>query len=395
MLENIYTTKMSSNKKTLQNRFTKIRSKSGRLSKMMALVMSAAIAAAMLCATVVMAAVGPDGLEHFYRNEIYFRDGVQFSVNVAGKNVPDWVSEDIAGADGNINITVTRYQTRDLYGQVNNDHLISLTGTNGTVKLAASAWSMLAETANNDLYHDEINPEIRKYKYDSYMNFIEFNNIGYTGHENSPIASLADKKESKFRFIEVYFAFDENKKLQKAYVSLLNADKNDNATDERFDIVQANGSLSYIGSFETDYVIDVTDENRYHNYYFTMYEDNYQNKTADGVDIGVLSSGVDEIIVKTDVNLPDADKIVIEVYNEEGKGVAGNSRPYTFEKQYTLTPEKEYRVFVVSETGESQETEFDVPENHFAAGEKYRVCVVVMDKDYAVLYRWQEYVTIK
>ena len=36
MLENLYTTKMSANKKTLQNRFTKIRRKSGRISKIMA-----------------------------------------------------------------------------------------------------------------------------------------------------------------------------------------------------------------------------------------------------------------------------------------------------------------------------------------------------------------------
>lgn len=61
MLENLYTTKMSANKKLLQNRFTKIRSKSGRISKLMALVMAVAIAVTMLCATVVMAAV--DGLE--------------------------------------------------------------------------------------------------------------------------------------------------------------------------------------------------------------------------------------------------------------------------------------------------------------------------------------------
>ena len=61
MFENLYTTKMSANKKALQSRFSKIRSKSGRFSKMMALVMSIAIAVTMLCATVVMAAVGSDG----------------------------------------------------------------------------------------------------------------------------------------------------------------------------------------------------------------------------------------------------------------------------------------------------------------------------------------------
>ena len=57
MLENLYTTKMSANKKILQNRFTKIRRKSGRISKIMAAVMSCAVAVAMLGATIVMAAV--------------------------------------------------------------------------------------------------------------------------------------------------------------------------------------------------------------------------------------------------------------------------------------------------------------------------------------------------
>ena len=57
MLENIYTTKMSANKKQLQNRFTKIRSSSGRISKMMSFIMAIFVAVTMLCATVVMAAV--------------------------------------------------------------------------------------------------------------------------------------------------------------------------------------------------------------------------------------------------------------------------------------------------------------------------------------------------
>ena len=44
MLENIYTTKMSANKKQLQNRFTKIRSSSGRISKMMSFIMAIFVA---------------------------------------------------------------------------------------------------------------------------------------------------------------------------------------------------------------------------------------------------------------------------------------------------------------------------------------------------------------
>ena len=61
-------------------------------------------------------------------------DGVKFSVNVSGKNVPTWVYEDVAGEDGKINVTVNRYQTRDLKGNVNNDHLVELLGEKGRIR---------------------------------------------------------------------------------------------------------------------------------------------------------------------------------------------------------------------------------------------------------------------
>ena len=60
MFENIYTTKMSANKKQLQNRFTKIRSSSGRISKMMSFVMAIFVAVTFVCATVVMAALNSE-----------------------------------------------------------------------------------------------------------------------------------------------------------------------------------------------------------------------------------------------------------------------------------------------------------------------------------------------
>lgn len=58
MLENLYTTKMSSSKKALQRRFTKIRSASGRLAKMMSFFMAFVLLAALGTATIVMAATG-------------------------------------------------------------------------------------------------------------------------------------------------------------------------------------------------------------------------------------------------------------------------------------------------------------------------------------------------
>ena len=56
MLENLYTTKMSADKKQLQNRFTKIRSKSGKISKLMALIIFAVILLVMACVSIFIGA---------------------------------------------------------------------------------------------------------------------------------------------------------------------------------------------------------------------------------------------------------------------------------------------------------------------------------------------------
>ena len=71
MLENLYTTKMSMDKKKLQNRFTKIRSKSGRISKVMALIMTVVIALTMLGASVVVADVFNEEKKFFINGEGY------------------------------------------------------------------------------------------------------------------------------------------------------------------------------------------------------------------------------------------------------------------------------------------------------------------------------------
>lgn len=70
MLENLYTTKISSSKKALQKRFTKIRSKSGRLAKYMSCVCALALLAALTTATVIMAALDNGDTETNYFIEL-------------------------------------------------------------------------------------------------------------------------------------------------------------------------------------------------------------------------------------------------------------------------------------------------------------------------------------
>ena len=389
MLENLYTTKMSANKKTLQNRFTKIRSKSGRISKIMAAVMSCAIAVTMLGATIVMAAVGSDGLEHWNKNEIYYKDGVKFSVNVSGKNVPAWVYEDVAGEDGKINVTVNRYQTRDLKGNVNNDHLVELLGEKGKIKLASQSSSMAYKHYDGAVIPDYL----RQYPCYSEINFIEFNNVGYAP-ESKVITALTDKKESKYRRIEVYFAFNDKKEMQTVFLNLGIADKNDNPENMSFDGLQPVDGLTYIGNFLEDYTNDVWNDDTA-NYYFTMYEDNYQNKKADGIDFNIGKAAAEGIILNSSVTLPQAEHIVIYVYDKNNRNVSIviEKDKNTQTEQFVLTPKK----MLIYDPSFEQELKYeeDIPENQFVSGEKYRVCCVVLDKDRNVIYRWQEYITIK
>lgn len=389
MLENLYTTKMSANKKTLQNRFTKIRSKSGRISKIMAAVMSCAVAVAMLGGAVVMAAVGSDGLEHWNKNEIYYKDGVKFSVNVSGKNVPAWVYEDVAGEDGKINVTVNRYQTRDLKGNVNNDHLVELSGEKGQIKLSAQGWSMAYKHDDGVLIPDYL----RQYPCYSEINFIEFNNVGYVP-ESKVITALTDKKESKYRRIEVYFAFNDKKEMQTVFLNLGIADKNDNPENMSFDGLQPVDGLTYIGNFLEDYTNDVWNDDTA-NYYFTMYEDNYQNKKADGIDFNIGKAAAEGIVLNSSVTLPQAEHIVIYVYDKNNRNVSIviEKDKNTQTEQFVLTPKK----MLIYDLSFEQELKYeeDIPENQFVSGEKYRVCCVVLDKDRNVIYRWHEYVTIQ
>ena len=389
MLENLYTTKMSANKKTLQNRFTKIRSKSGRISKIMAAVMSCAVAVTMLGATIVMAAVGSDGLEHWNKNEIYYKDGVKFSVNVSGKNVPAWVYEDVAGEDGKINVTVNRYQTRDLKGNVNNDHLVELLGEKGKIKLASQSSSMAYKHYDGAVIPDYL----RQYPCYSEINFIEFNNVGYAP-ESKVITALTDKKESKYRRIEVYFAFNDKKEMQTVFLNLGIADKNDNPENMSFDGLQPVDGLTYIGNFLEDYTNDVWNDDTA-NYYFTMYEDNYQNKKADGIDFNIGKAAAEGIVLNSSVTLPQAEHIVIYVYDKNNRNVSIviEKDKNTQTEQFVLTPKK----MLIYDLSFEQELKYeeDIPENQFVSGEKYRVCCVVLDKDRNVIYRWHEYVTVQ
>lgn len=219
MLENLYTTKMSANKKTLQNRFTKIRSKSGRISKIMAAVMSIAIAVTMLGATIVMAAVGSDGLEHWDKNEIYFLGSMNFTANTSGKNVPYWVNEDVTGKDGNISVTIRNYQMRrKTRGYVSVYTIAELSGGNGTTKLfsinGAGINRAAAYDGNGTLISGGATSSF-SYPYVSSYRFIEAAESGGLLEYAKPFVEngMLDRESGKRKCFRVEFGIDDKKNI--------------------------------------------------------------------------------------------------------------------------------------------------------------------------------------
>ena len=385
MFENLYTTKMSANKKTLQNRFTKIRRGSGRISKIMAAVMSIAIAVTMLGATIVMAAVGSDGLEHWDKNEIYFLGSMNFTANTSGKNVPYWVNEDVTGKDGNISVTITNYQMRrKVSGYVSLYTIAELSGAKGKTKLISINGHNINRAAAYDSSGNLINGGVTSslnYPYASSYRLIEAAETGGLLEYAKPFVEngMLDRESGKRKCVGVEFGIDEQKNIRAVRLNLCLTDETnpyDIQRNDNFDAIDAAvDSLDMIG---------VTGEkaedffNCGYSVYFTDFERDYKNIENSAVKISVEKAVPEEIIIDTDINLENVGSVEIRVLNKENNSVAAQggtmtTSRHTITKKYTPDDEKPT----------------------FNPGEKYRVCVGVIDKNNNLIYRWQEYVTIK
>ena len=385
MLENLYTTKMSANKKTLQNRFTKIRRKSGRISKIMAAVMSVAIAVAMLGGAVVMAAVGSDGLEHWDKNEIYFLGSMSFTANTSGKNVPEWVNEDVTGKDGNISVTIMNYQMRrKVSGYVSLYTIAELSGNKGKTKLISINGHNINRAAAYDDSGNLISGGVTSsfnYPYASSYRLIEAVETGGLLEYAKPFVEngMLDSESGKGKCVFVEFGIDEQKNIRAVRLKLCLNDEDNPYDIQRNDdfgcIDAAADSLNIIGA-----IGDKAEDffNCGDSMYFTDFERDYKNIENSAVKISVEKAAPEEIIIDTDINLENFGSVEIRVLNKENNSVAAQGSPmptgrYTITKKYTPDDEK----------------------LTFNPGEKYRVCVGVIDKNNNLIYRRQEYVTIK
>ena len=385
MFENLYTTKMSANKKTLQNRFTKIRRESGRISKIMAAVMSIAIAVTMLGATIVMAAVGSDGLEHWDKNEIYFLGSMSFTANTSGKNVPYWVNEDVTGKDGNISVTIMNYQMRrKVSGYVSLYTIAELSGANGKTKLISINGRSINRAASFDSNGNLISGGATSsfnYPYVSSYRFIEAAESGGLLEYAKPFVEngMLDSESGKRKCVRVEFGIDDKKNICGIRLAPCLTDETnpyDLQKNDDFDTIDASeDSLNIVGT-----IGDKAEDffNCGWCMYFTDFERDYKNIENRAVNISVEKAAPEEIIIDTDINLENAGSVEIRVLNKENNSVAAQGSTtttsrHTIIKKYTPADEKPT----------------------FNPGEKYRVCVGVIDKNSHLIYRWQEYVTVQ
>lgn len=378
MFKNYYTTGMSADAKKLQMRFLKMRSTVGKRAKIMSVIMTAAILITTLFATVVMAAVGSDGLEHWDKNELYFLRSISFNANISGKNVPDWVNEDVAGTDGNINVTIRHYQMREaVRGVIELHTILELAGTNGTTRLYSVTGGRIniaaLKTDDGELIRGGMVSSLKNPYVSSYR-FEEATEPGGLAEHVKPFIdnNILDADTYKEKCVKIDFGIDDKMTVQGIRLNFC-FEEHSSRSKEAFDLIDAKlDSLSTIGGdaetfFNTGWLS-----------YFTEFEGNYKNTENDDVNISVEKAAQKEIVVNTNVALENAKYIKISVLDKNGDVVSVSRED--FSDKYTLVRDMNFN--------ENYSSTFNV-------GEKYRICIGVLDDNRNLIYRWQDYVTIK
>lgn len=381
---------MANSKKQIRRRFNMI-SREKPISKIMsaaAYIIAAAIVSTTLFTCNALAENTKNGLETWTKNEFYLQDGIQFSVNVSGKNVPAWVFEDIAGQDGNINVTVKRWQIRDLKGEVEDYAIVELQGAKGITRLSNISATSFRAIDKNSGSMQRI-PELLNDVYTSNYSFCEFNNIGYEGYRNSAVADLVTKNSGKHKYVKVDFAFNKNAALSAVYVDFLVANEFDNvdvSVELKYAPVKADpDSLKFIGNFEKDYVFWAKELTLPR--YFTFWEDSFVNKRVPGIDISVDYANTEGIALSTSVSHPQVSSYEINVYDQYNRLISSARDKKAPVGCITLKPNPIIYLY-------GKDTGKGAPEKQFVSGQTYRIDIVLFGKENKVVYRQRENVKL-
>ena len=375
---------MSTDHKQLRIRFVKMRSKSGRFSKIMAAVMAVTLAFMMMCVTIVMAATGEDGLEHWDKNEAYLIDGTSVSLSTDKENVPQWVYDNVT-TDGNMELIMKRYELRMIDGWLIPMNLLEIKGNIGSITLASSAverGKVTKQDKETNSYNQFFQQAEENDRFIQYT-FIEYNNEGYGNVKNIMDKFIRANIQDNAGVV-LGFTMSEDFKIKKAFVSFTVNDENDNIKTEYPCINIDYINFSDIGDFQNNMqeaYIKIWDYN------FSVYEKDYENKSVDEIKISVIEASKERITLDIQCNLPDIERRDINIYNEYENLVF---TPYEHDKLFgsiSLTPKVED---IASEKWEQENIT-----GNFLSGHKYRVTVCLIDSNNKTVYRWQEYATIK
>lgn len=382
------TTAMCPDAKQIKRRFTMINQakKAKKILSVISVLAAVFITAATIFTGSALADMTKDGLEYRTQNEVYFKDGVKFSVNVLGKTLPHWVN-DIAGDDGNVDITINRIQIRDNKGRVRNDIILELKGTRGQAKLSSGGYGIYG-TSNTILYK---NIKLHEASTLGGMEFHEFDSIGYLGYRNSPVASLVSPNSGQRRRVSVYFAYDGEKEISFASVDFDIADENGNVLAASFDkyVSLEADKFEFIGDFEQAFLYE--QENDGFPRFFTDFEKDYKNRKVDGISCTVSAASTDSLILKTDIALDTISSYEIYVTNDRELEIlrgAGEIEKGYSPQNIILTP--------ITKRGDRGDVLFDPPEYDYNlySGKTYRVDIGLLDADGNIVYRQREYATI-
>lgn len=327
--------------------------------------MAAALAMTAIFATVAMAAVGADGLEYWDKDEIYFRDGMDFSMNISGQNVPEWLKNDIAGKGNTVNFKLRNYEVRYSGGMVNFGGLVELSGQNGAFIYPCEIGIGLPDGIGSSLYDER---DLRKLYKETGASY--FTGLSYAGDNRGSGHIMTSKLVANTYAAEkglnigstsfdILFGFSENDELISVSLAFY-------TNVPKFYHLKADiSSLKMINGIENR----ITDEWELApaGRVFASFENNYKNINTDKAIVSLISADIEKIVLNTSFKFDGQYMVCADVYK-------GNKRIGS----------------VRNENTDKLVITFDDEVNK---GDKCRVDLYISDNK-RIIYRWQDYITI-
>ncbi len=364
------TNAMASDKKMIIRRFEMIQKV--RKPRKIITMLSAMLAAILLMTSVftssALAEVGKDGLEYWTKNEVYNKNGIQFNVMLKDKALPDWVKQ-ITGKDGNLEITISNLQVREVNGWVVNFEVIKLKGKQ-EINLLSSGGFGYDYGPNENLYK---NRKLNEVPISVTACFDEYNGLCMTDSANTALKSLVSPDTGEARYVGVTFALTEDKS-KILFASIDFGNRTDSGNFEKYTFIETN-KFRFVGDSQIAFL-------REFDLWYDIFTDNekyYKNKKIEGINCAIASASNESIELKAKISLPRINYYSVEVYDENGTAVGWTSDEL----------KNNYPVIILKPDTFERERQ-----SKFNSGKTYRVDIGLQDDKYNVVYRQREYVKI-